>query len=499
MNRRGRFLTRVTALVIGVVLLAVGPAIADTHNVAANGNIQAGIDAAHVGDTVLVAGPGNDTRDLVVNKANLTIQSDGAGVTTITLVDGVGIDITVNGVTIGGLLGQGFTIINNNNTTFAIQVGNGLTGTTISYNTIDNTGTLNSQAISCRQANNLTVANNAITFKDTALNFNPESTDAVSDTVKVLWNQFDNTSPFVAANAMKFGNMTNLTVIGNDVEGGNVVFYLGNNNAATGPIEIANNNFLPAGMTYGGMGIVFLNSDEDLPGGGYAWKGTNGSGVLSNLSITNNDFTGRLYGIQFYSLGTLIGDDDGAGLIPANLNVGTFTIRYNNFSDIFLPGYAIGVGSWLRTNNVVVTATNNWFGSSTGPFQATTNLLALGSPVTNNVTYSPWITSWPAPGPTGPTGATGATGADGDAGDTGTQGPQGDTGATGTTGSTGATGATGPQGPEGDTGATGPQGPQGPAGTSGTTIPCGTGTGAGFMMFGLLALTCMKLSVRRRD
>ncbi|MBA7581462.1 hypothetical protein ES708_23367 [subsurface metagenome] len=113
------------------------------------GNIQDAIDAASSGDAILVYA-GTYTEDLVVNIADLTLQSEtGKANTTIQLVDGVGIDIQggASNFTLGGAVDQGFTVLSGTTTTFLIQLTNAPSDVEISYNEIDTTGNA-SQGIS---------------------------------------------------------------------------------------------------------------------------------------------------------------------------------------------------------------------------------------------------------------------------------------------------------------------------------------------------------------
>ncbi|GAI87150.1 unnamed protein product, partial [marine sediment metagenome] len=110
----------------------------------AHATIQDAIDSAIAGDTI-VAKDSTYTEDITVNTANLTLRSlNGKAVTTIQLVDGVGIDIQggASGFTLGGASGQGFEVKSSGitSTTFNIQLANAPSDVEISYNTIDTVG-----------------------------------------------------------------------------------------------------------------------------------------------------------------------------------------------------------------------------------------------------------------------------------------------------------------------------------------------------------------------
>ncbi len=109
--------------------------------------IQAGINAAGDDDTVQVnAGVYSEDLHLAL-KTGLTLRStDGKGLTTIQLVDGVGINVegTADGFTLGGAFDESFTILSSASTTFMVQLANAPTDVTVSHNTLDMTkgGTL---------------------------------------------------------------------------------------------------------------------------------------------------------------------------------------------------------------------------------------------------------------------------------------------------------------------------------------------------------------------
>ncbi|HRY76670.1 MAG TPA: peptidoglycan-binding domain-containing protein, partial [Candidatus Paceibacterota bacterium] len=66
----------------------------------------------------------------------------------------------------------------------------------------------------------------------------------------------------------------------------------------------------------------------------------------------------------------------------ANIIAGLFTINRNSF------GGTTGLDNQHATG--AVTATHNWWGNATGPYNATSNSAGTGSIVSDNVTYNPW-------------------------------------------------------------------------------------------------------------
>jgi hypothetical protein len=444
-------------------ILLVGATRAADIEVVAGGDIQAAIDSAADGDTIIVAGGGTSVGDLVVNVPNLTIRSDGADTATIQLVDDVGIQITAAGVTIGGAAEQGFTILDDPNaTTFAIEISGNQVGVTIAHNEIWTTGGSASQAVSCTEADLLTVTDNVFTYANTAINFNPESTDAVSDDVLIADNTFIAPAGPVAAQAVKLGNVSNLIVFNNTVEG-SLKFYVGEGDLDSQGITVFQNTFPASGVDpAGGVGVQFLR--------------VAGGGVLGNLTIAYNDFRGRAQGVQFYS--PVPGD--GAELLPQNLDPATILISYNDFSDVVAN--AVDVGPGLLS--LLIDAPENWYGSETGPLHDILNPAATGSAVSDGVLFWPWLGTEPG---------------DGSVGVTGPEGPEGPAGADGAVGPEGPAGPAGPEGPEGPEGSQGPPGATGPAGPLAEPVfyLCGCGFADAMMLLSVVGVVGMKLGVRR--
>jgi len=103
-------------------------------------SIQSAIGGASNGDTIIV-GNGTYTEDLsIIGFNGLTVKSaSGKDVTTIQLVDGVGINIDSDNVIIG-VSGKGFTIKSGAATTFLVQLANNPTSVAIIANTLNSSG-----------------------------------------------------------------------------------------------------------------------------------------------------------------------------------------------------------------------------------------------------------------------------------------------------------------------------------------------------------------------
>jgi hypothetical protein len=158
--------------------------------------------------------------------------------------------------------------------------------------------------------------------------------------------------------------------------------------------------------------VITGNRFKDLQANGRAIGFWNGHGPayppenvaqdnIISPSVTKNWINGLglagSYGISFY-------DDQGSttgAFISCNIIKGVAVGIYLRAGDA--PGTTIvnndivvntlGV-DWLL-GVLPVTATNNWWGSITGPFNAATNPGGLGNPVTNNVNYNPWLLAEP--------------------------------------------------------------------------------------------------------
>ena len=90
---------------------------------------------------------------------------------------------------------------------------------------------------------------------------------------------------------------------------------------------------------------------------------------ITNCTVYNNDYGIYLYGYLYGSSNT--------------------EVHYNNIYN----NTDYGISNWNTESQYVVNATNNWWGSASGPYHSTTNPSGNGDNVSNNVIYNPWLTA----------------------------------------------------------------------------------------------------------
>ncbi len=320
--------------------------------------IQAAITAAGAGDTVLVY-PGIYAEDLVVNTANLTLKSEsGKELTTIQLVDGVGIDIQggASNFTLGGAEGKGFAIVSSvGGTTFDIQLANAPSGVEISYNAIDTTGHATMGiSVGAAGATGLTIDNNTFTGDDS-----PDGS---------IWGP----------------NVVDITVTNNTLDGVGLVSYGIQFSGVTGTSTISNNTI----ENYKGAGGIVIS---------------NGAGT-SGLTISNNDVSESANGIRFsdYCAQGTPGDMTTVTVVQNILTNNAKSIRVGDGAHVLASDFTIennniaGSTTWGLQNEhatEVVTATLNWWDSDNGPSASlnTFNVEQQGDSVSANIDFTPWL------------------------------------------------------------------------------------------------------------
>lgn len=194
-------------------------------------------------------------------------------------------------------------------------------------------------------------------------------------------------------NCIQVGDGTTGTIIGNEVNGANLVH-----------------------PDWSGSGILVAGSSNVLVSNNYAYDCDLGIAVVGyavnrvapseNNLVENNLVENNVCGIsiQMNSIGTIIEYNDvfdnevgieSAGNISWEPTIPSDTeIHYNN-----IVGNAVGVASidWNEgSESEQVDATCNWWGNVSGPYNTSTNFLGLGNTVSKNVDFSPWLLS-PAP------------------------------------------------------------------------------------------------------
>ena len=341
---------------------------AATINVQSNAaQIQDAIDVAASGATVTV-GDGTYTEDLTVDKSNLKLQSvNGRGLTTIQLVDGVGINI--------GTGGSGFILGGDVDVDPAVGVGNGF----------------------------------KIKDDSSATTFNIQLTNAPSD-VEISWNTIDTSGSATMGISVGDAGAAGLNINNNDLIAGD------GDGAIWGPIvsgaTVSNNDFTVDSGTPG-YAIQFSGlsnstiSQNKITDYGQGISVFHGEGV-SNVTIEENVITGCTNGIRFGEYKATGGLDGSITSVTVRNNTvtgGTNAIRLHpdgsNVSangiivyDNDLSGNTYGVKNEFTSGTL--DASDNWWGSANGPTIAS-NTFNFGSQgvqideaVADNVKYVQW-------------------------------------------------------------------------------------------------------------
>ena len=340
--------------------------------------IQQAIDFAFPLDSIEVA-PGAYAENLMVHQPVTILPTTGNGATAILLGAGVGIDITADNVVFGsgvyGTVGnRGFNLIPDvATTTFSIQLTGNPTNVTIAGNAVDTVGAA-SRGLSTDQATNLTVSGNRFQFDDTnedvAIDFRPESTSAVSANVTITGNTFTAASG-TAHRAMTFGNVSNLDVLGNQIQS-TIALQIGDTNASD-DVEISGNTFT--------AGVVAFFRD-----------GAAASQPLTNVNIHDNDFNDA-DGVLLYADSA----DVDASLQSENLT-DTILLNENYFHDYAVGEEVLRVGyaGTPDLSGVVVDATLNYWSSGNGPnvpdntYNVAGQVASFGNLAGAAIAYDPW-------------------------------------------------------------------------------------------------------------
>ena len=99
------------------------------------------------------------------------------------------------------------------------------------------------------------------------------------------------------------------------------------------------------------------------------------------FTASHNDITGFDYGVYFYQCNPDAGDSCGAG------TVAQAEMHENHIMD------NTRYGAFAELLSAEVDATNNWWGSGSGPYNATSNPNGLGNPVDGTILFNPWCTN----------------------------------------------------------------------------------------------------------
>ena len=158
----------------------------------------------------------------------------------------------------------------------------------------------------------------------------------------------------------------------------------------------------------------------------YGITGYQKGSTISYNEVIGNATVGAGIGGQFYntaiSNNTVHGYTNGAGIAFNNplpnradshhVNA-TLNKVYDNSVGIYVNQALAGANILVNSNNITgntsygaamvgssgtLNATNNWWGSASGPYHATTNTTGTGDVVTDNVDYNPWFGKDVSPG-----------------------------------------------------------------------------------------------------
>jgi len=166
------------------------------------------------------------------------------------------------------------------------------------------------------------------------------------------------------------------------------------------PVSFTNNTVTNVGEVVGGLGAQLIES--------------------TNLIFTNNriEYQALAGAITYSATATITGNTitnctDGF-IVDWETSGAVVTMHSNSFTGIATDHYAVKVGGpageasgtdwgdWTGPSTVTVDATNNWWGSESGPTHAGNTFHALGSgpiaqggAVSGNVLYCPWLNAWP--------------------------------------------------------------------------------------------------------
>ena len=342
--------------------------------------IQKAINEASPSDTIHVAAgiypeppagsPLTVNKTLTLLGAQNGVDARGRVATESIVTDSQGTYVTASNVVI-----DGFTFENSTNpafTNYGILMGAGTTGTQLLNNIIQNNivgiGLANSGGSQVLIRHNQ-IQNNNVFFNVCCAGGTGIYTDE-----------------FVSGGAVKNVLIEENAFIGNDDAGIDV-----SNTALPGVsgLDVSTNSF-----DMNGRGVVLFNThmstihDNSITNSTFV-----GSAAIrlfdnnSNLSIMNNDLTtgaGRAIRLSFLGL---VGGPSSGVVINEN-NIGT--VGFTNFVG---EGLLVEPGSHVGTVN----AECNWWGSPSGPFNATNNPTGTGEEVVGDADFTPWLAA-PAPG-----------------------------------------------------------------------------------------------------
>ena len=377
-------------LVVGLVAVSsVGVLGAELH-VGPGGyaTIQAAIDAAAEGDTIIVAaGTYNLTGTITVNKplailgaqANVDPRPSAGGRTgpetlltsTTTVFDIQAHGVTINGFSIEANINHsGTNIIHDNNSSFTSQ------NATVAYNIITNTGSTMNEAVKIRCGEDPVIAYNYIyniPSPGDAINF-----DRVTNG-RIEYNEIFNSGSENAAIYIYDSEYTWIV--------GNIVDTTTKNDGIKLGRKSSGNASLSGGWIIGNLvtntaqdGITVYTSDVVVEGNTVTGATTENGAIYLAFGISN--IVIRYNTIVDNTLATGKWGTPGGITIGSAVNASTVEIYGNTITD----NYPVDVAN-MASGAPLLDATGNWWGQDTGP---------LPEQIAGNVAYSPWLGNEPS-------------------------------------------------------------------------------------------------------
>lgn len=213
----------------------------------------------------------------------------------------------------------------------------------------------------------------------------------VSNDVEVLNNVFRGASTYPGTDiGLSYTSGTSPVISGNVSTGGATLVTLFNSTGG----EVTNNTFtgdpnVTGSVIYVGGGDTNTTISNNSVSGGYfgvAFRNVYGDGPNGTATVTGNSLTGN-YGGGVSLSGTAIASNSSVVVRSNNLGGYSYTALDTTCGDDVATCGANNATSYT------LDATNNYWGSASGPYNAVSNPSGTGSPVSAQTTFSPWWTT----------------------------------------------------------------------------------------------------------